>query len=411
MPINSYDNNLAATITLTSGKDKATVRVTDSPSDVETAVDLIATTFPLTGANIGSRSAGDSSVHVSGDWWIDGSGAAGIKGAADSFHFESQAFTGDFQMIVQLNSLTALGATAPLAGLMVRDGTAAGSRFLALAGQSATSGDYDLVERTTVNKTTLQTMIGAPLSYTYPNAWMMLSRSGNVLHAYVSSDGVNFTEVTNPATGVTWTGMGAKLNIGLFSASASTFKALAIMSNFSITAPADFTRRGDIGKPGKAGSASVAGSSISISASGTDIWNKSDQFNFYSSPLDGTSQSLIVHVDSPANTDPQAKAGVMFRNSSTATSPFVALYELPNLQVSLQWRDKESTAADCPTIVSVGDTTSAKWLKLTMSGSTFTAYYATTVAAPGLGRLDFDRHAFHGVPQYSLSGWSGRLLS
>ena len=92
-----------------------------------------ATATPLTGSNIGTG-AGDSSVHASGSWWVDGSGASGISGTSDSFHFESQSVTGNFSMIVQLQNLVAYGAPNARAGLMIRDGTLPGSNFIALAG-------------------------------------------------------------------------------------------------------------------------------------------------------------------------------------------------------------------------------------------------------------------------------------
>jgi hypothetical protein len=73
----------------------------------------------------------------------------------------------------------------------------------------------------------------------------------------------------------------------------------------------------------------------------------------------------------------------MFRNSLTATSPFVDLEVVPNHQVTFQWRDTEGASANCPAALLFADATTLKWLKLTKSGSTFTAYYATTTATPG----------------------------
>ena len=66
----------------------------------------------------------------------------------------------------------------------------------------------------------------------------MLTRVGNILHAFVSSDGTTYYEVTNPTTGVTWTGMSSALNIGVFCSSGNTANARAVMSNFSITTTA-----------------------------------------------------------------------------------------------------------------------------------------------------------------------------
>ena len=161
-------------------------------------------------------------------------------------------------MTVRLQNLVAYGAAIPRAGLMVRDGTAAGSNFLALAGNATSPSGYDLDSRTTVNAASTETVTsGAGQTYTYPNAWLMLTRVGNILHAFVSSNGTSYTEVTNPATGVTWTGMSPALSIGLFSSSASSANTRAVFSSFGIVSGPVLTDV-DIGSPPIAGSATNA---------------------------------------------------------------------------------------------------------------------------------------------------------
>ena len=236
--VNSNDSNRSAMVTCATSTSSASVNATDVVSDAQTAANLTGISSPLTGSNVGTGSAGDSSVHASGDLWVDGSGAGGISGTADAFHFESQSVTGNFTMIVQLQNLVAYGASTPRAGLMIRDGTAAGSNFLAIAGNATSPSGYDLDSRTTVNAASSETVTsGTGMTYTYPNAWLMLTRVGNVLHAFISSNGSTYTEVTNPTTGVTWTSMSSALSVGLFSSSASTANARAVFFGFSITLP------------------------------------------------------------------------------------------------------------------------------------------------------------------------------
>jgi hypothetical protein len=380
--INSNDSNRSATVSLTAGTSSASVAVSDVISDTQTAANLTATAQPLYGTSIGTGSAGDASVHASGNWWIDGSGTAGLSGTADSFNFESLPFTGNFQMVVQLQNLVATGATTPLAGLMVRDGIGAGANFIALAGTTATSGGYSLISRTTASSATTTTVTsGANMTYTYPAAWMMLSRVGNVLHAFVSSNGTTYTEVTNPTTGITWTGMGNALDIGVFSSSGSAANARAVMSNFSVTTTsAAALTDADIGSPGVAGAASFNNGTYTVNGGGADIWNTADQFNYDSETVTGNS-TMIVQVDSMQNTSSWAKAGIMFRDSTAAGDQYVGLYENPNLQVELQWRDVNGANA-ISTVNPTGDTVNPKWLELVKNGSTFTAYYATTTWAP-----------------------------
>ncbi len=395
-PINSNDKERSATVSLTDGRIKASVVVTDVASDPPASVGTFqADTGTLVSTNIGTRSAGDLSMRASGNWWLDGSGIAGFARRSDSFHFESESLSGDFQMVVQLQDVVGFGATVPLAGLMIRDGMRANSNFLALAGTAAPSGGYALISRTTVNDIPTTTMTtGANLTYTYPAAWLMLTRVGNILHAFVASDGATWYEVTNPTAGTTWTGMSDTLDIGLFSTSDNAVNTRAVVSNFSVSTgaleaishsgTAGSTANGftdlDIGGPGMPGSAAVDVNSVAVSGGGADIWSASDEFNYYSQSL-SADKTFIVHVDSVQNTDPWAKGGIMFRNSTSAGAAFVGLYQNPDNLVELQWRDADNHAASW-TGVQVGGTTAPKWLKLVKNGTMFTAYYATTTAAP-----------------------------
>ena len=56
-----------------------------------------------------------------------------------------------------------------------------------------------------------------------------------------------------------------------------------------------------------------------MSSSGTDIWNNGDQFRFAYKSLTGDG-SIVARVDSVANTNVWAKAGVMIRQSIDAGS-------------------------------------------------------------------------------------------
>ena len=117
-----------------------------------------------------------------------------------------------------------------------------------------------------------------------------------------------------------------------------------------------------------------------MNGSGFDIWNSSDEFNYYYE-TNSTDKTIIIQVTSVQNTDPWAKAGVMFRDSTAGGAEYVGLYENPNKQVEIQWRDSTNAAANWAGS-QVGDTVNAKWLKLVKSGSTFMAYYAITSGVP-----------------------------
>ena len=78
----------------------------------------------------------------------------------------------------------------------------------------------------------------------------------------------------------------------------------------------------DIGSPGLAGSASYTNGNWTVTGGGADIWNAADQFNLASTNFAGDG-TMIVQVTSLQNSNPgsgRAKAGLMFRNDSTAGS-------------------------------------------------------------------------------------------
>ena len=113
----------------------------------------------------------------------------------------------------------------------------------------------------------------------------------------------------------------------------------------TLSAPAIPWSDSDIGAVGLPGSAVTnTNGSITVTGSGADIWNTADQFNFYSEPVTGDN-TMIVHVNSEQNTDPWAKAGLMFRNSTAAGDAFVGLYQNPGNLLELQWRDVAGTLA------------------------------------------------------------------
>ena len=73
----------------------------------------------------------------------------------------------------------------------------------------------------------------------------------------------------------------------------------------------------DVGNVGQPGSDSRAGGTVTIHASGGDIWGNADAFRFVSMRLSGDGQ-LTARVVGLENTDAWAKAGVMIRETLTA---------------------------------------------------------------------------------------------
>src|ERR1017187_5182612 len=132
----------------------------------------------------------------------------------------------------------------------------------------------------------------------------------------------------------------------------------------------------DIGSPGLAGSAGYTNGGWTVTGGGSDIWNAADQFNYASTAVNGDA-TIIPEVTRLQNSDPGSgwsKAGIMFRNDSTAGSANVTIVQSYGNGVSFQWR---SAAGGQSLNIAVGGINPPVWLKLVRSSGTFTGYYAT----------------------------------
>ena len=131
----------------------------------------------------------------------------------------------------------------------------------------------------------------------------------------------------------------------------------------------------DIGAPGLAGSAGYTNGNWTVTGGGSDIWNTADQFNFASTSFTGDG-TITAQVTSLQNSDPGtgwSKAGVMFRNDSTAGSVNVTIVATAGQGVSFQWR---STAGGNCGNTAVGGITTPVWVRLVRAGQSFTGYYS-----------------------------------
>jgi len=118
------------------------------------------------------------------------------------------------------------------------------------------------------------------------------------------------------------------------------------------------------------GSATFNNGIFTIEGGGNDIWGAKDQFAFLHQNVSGDSY-ISVRVLSMNNTDPWAKTGLMFRESTASTSSFVMICITPGNGISFQWRDTNggtSYKKDFETEVL------PVYFKLEKKQSTFTAY-------------------------------------
>ena len=137
----------------------------------------------------------------------------------------------------------------------------------------------------------------------------------------------------------------------------------------------------DVGAVGIAGSATddgptLDGESYTVRASGRDIWAMADAFHFAWKSVTGNF-SIEARVDSLANSDPWAKAGLMVRASATdPASVNAALVVTPANGLSFQWRAKaggSSLSTHGPAV------TAPVWLRITRQQNVIYALYRTTL--------------------------------
>jgi hypothetical protein len=137
----------------------------------------------------------------------------------------------------------------------------------------------------------------------------------------------------------------------------------------------------DIGSPSLAGTGSYTAddNSYTLLGSGSGIGGAFDQFHLTSETVTGD-QVLGARVTSVSSSIPAAQAGLMMRDGTGTSASYVDLTDSPGSGIVFQYRNASGGVGS---VVAAGPTSSAVWMRLTRTGNTFTAYYATTTLAPG----------------------------
>lgn len=147
----------------------------------------------------------------------------------------------------------------------------------------------------------------------------------------------------------------------------------------------------NIGSPAITGSASYdpAADQFSVSGAGTDIWGKSDQFNYMYQPWTGDG-AIIALVSSQTNSHDFAKAGIMIRETLNADSKHVDLLLTPSNGFTFQYRTETGETSQSVKIAS----TSPAWVKLERKGNVIKGYVSNNGLNWGdLGNLTLNMNA------------------
>ncbi len=314
-------------------------------------------------SDIGSVGVAGWSTYSSGVYTVSGSGTD-IGGAADAFQFSSETLTGDGEIRARVTSQSNSNASAK-AGVMVRDGTAAGA-VNALVALTPGHG-FQFQSRSAVNGAT--TSGGTSASNAAPNNWVRLTRSGTLVAAYVSADGNTWTEV-----GTALLSMSSSVSVGLaVTSDNNSVSGTATFDNVSITQFPSPWQTSDIGSTGLLGSAEYFNGAFTVKGAGT-IGSTSDNFRFVYQSLSGDGQ-VVSRISNPQNTGTSALLGVMIRDTldTSAMYAFVGV----NGAGTYEWQDRASTGGNSSTISSGSGTAPNIWVKLVRSSDTLSAYQSS----------------------------------
>jgi hypothetical protein len=211
-------------------------------------------------------------------------------------------------------------------------------------------------------------------------AYLWVTDAGNSLTAYGSADGYVWAPIAGSAATVNL-GPGVLAGLAVTSGSAAALS-IATADSVVVSAtppapappvpcPAPWTCA-DIGTPAPAGNQSFDPNTgtWTINAGGADITGTSDQFRYVWQTLTGDG-SVVAHVTSQANTSTGAKAGPMFRASADPAAPEYSVLVSPGQGIKVQIRKTQGGSTS--KLANPSGTVPA-YLKITRSGSTFTAY-------------------------------------
>src|SRR5439155_2880636 len=118
------------------------------------------------------------------------------------------------------------------------------------------------------------------------------------------------------------------------------------------------------------GTYAESGGAITMTAGGLDIWNAADQFSMSYMPITGGA-TLTARVNSLVNTEINAKAGVMIRDTLAAGSKNVATLLTAANGINLAWRASTNGSSAETKITGIA---APHWVRVTRSGNSFTSY-------------------------------------
>jgi regulation of enolase protein 1 (concanavalin A-like superfamily) len=293
--VNFTDANAASTTATFSSAGSYTLRLTASDSALSGSADLPLLVggplpSPWSDQDIGAVGTQGRGSFLTGTFIERGSGAD-IGGSADAFHYIYQPLNGDGKIIARIVTQYNSDPSAK-AGVMIRENLTAGSKYAAVV--ITPSNGIIFQRRTATNGTTANTTAtGSQFVVPY---WLKLTRTGNSLATYYSSDGLTWT-----SAGSSSVTMGSSVFIGL---------AVTSHSVFNSTATIDQVNLPPIANAGPDQSITVPANTVTLNGSATDDGQPNGSIGYIWTKVSGsgtvtfgnTSQAVTTALFSAAGT-------------------------------------------------------------------------------------------------------------
>jgi glucose/arabinose dehydrogenase/regulation of enolase protein 1 (concanavalin A-like superfamily) len=348
---------------------------------------------PWQSVDVGSPLLAGTADYSASDqtFFLDGTGAD-VFGANDQFHYVEQPLNGDGTIVARVRYQSESSPWTK-AGLMIKQSTTAGDPFVDVlvtpnvspntpnincVGFTVDGCDAPLPPVTPAvghgvhmqysgNGDKSVTSPTALAGFSSPNEWLKLQRVGNTFTSWYSTDGQTWTKIGSAS--VT---MNAQVTIGLFVTSHNIGQPSSVaFDNVQVSGPPlnplpPPWLDTDVGAPAIGGSASYDNGVFTVNGAGADIWGTNDQFNYAYQPFNGNG-TLIARVTSVSNTSANVKAGIMFKQSTTAGDPYFMISTNSAGVIKVQYNFNGSVGGGTYTFPN-------GWMKITRVGNVFTAY-------------------------------------
>jgi outer membrane protein assembly factor BamB len=309
-------------------------------------------------ADVGNVGIVGAQALTAGTWVVQG-GGGDIWDVADNYRFVWQSLATDGGISTRAVSQTNTSVWAK-AGVMLRATVDPGSAYYAAF---VTPGSGVAVQWRSAQAGATSQILAAGA----PPVYLKVARSGGSYSAFTSSDGVAWTLVT-----------GSTVNLGL---TGTVLAGLAVTSHtWGVLGAATFDTIAfthlvspwldtDVGAPALAGTASSTSGVYTVGAGGADIYGTADQLHLAYQPVTGDTV-VNARVTGQTNTSSWARAGVMLRSTTSAGSPYYAVFVTPGNGVAVQWRAIQGATTSQLKVAGATPT----HLQVARAGNVFTAY-------------------------------------